>query len=257
MDGTMEDLAKKGQEGLLHLAELSQHAAIFGEIGKQYTDKYLNKGKYRSTPETGIQWVMRCMSRPRYFYKMFRMSPDVFMALHDLLILNYGLTSSVNVSSMESVAMFLWIVGGPQSFSQAENRFTRSLWTVHTKFHEVLLCLRKLARDNIKPRDPNFTTEHEKLKEDRFWPYFKGAIEAIDGSHIQVVVPTKEVITHTCRHGYTSQNVLAICDFDMRFIYVVAGWPGSAHDTRILNHALENFPSFPVPPKGIHILILS
>ena len=30
----------------------------------------------------------------------------------------------------------------------------------------------------------------------------------------------------------------------------VAGWPGSAHDSWILSHALANFPSFPVPPKG-------
>jgi hypothetical protein len=37
---------------------------------------------------------------------------------------------------------------------------------------------------------------------------------------------------------------------------VVAGWAGSAHDTRILNHALANFPSFPVPPKGKLSLIL-
>ena len=58
------------------------------------------------------------------------------------------------------------------------------------------------------------------------------------------------MVNHTCRHGYTSQNILAICDFDMRFIFVVAGWPGSAHDSRILSHALANFPSFPVPPKG-------
>jgi hypothetical protein len=54
----------------------------------------------------------------------------------------------------------------------------------------------------------------------------------------------------------TSQNVLAVCDFDMRFIFAVVGWPGSAHDTRILNHALANFPSFPVPPKGIHCALL-
>jgi hypothetical protein len=144
--------------------------------------------------------------------------------------------------------MFLWIVGGPQAFAQAENQFTRSLWTVHTKFKEVLYCLRKLARDNIKPRDPTFSTEHEKVKEDRFWPHFKGAIGAIDGSHVPCSV--QDVVNHTCRHGYTSQNVLAICDFDMRFTFVVAGWPGSAHDTRILHHALANFPSFPVPPKG-------
>ena len=51
--------------------------------------------------------------------------------------------------------------------------------------------------------------------------------------------------------------MLAICDFDMQFIFVVVGWPGSAHDTWILNHALANFPSFPVPPKGIHVLLLS
>ena len=251
MEGNLENLSNEGQKGLVLLAELAQHAAIIGEMGNHYTEKYLQKAEYRETPETGIQWVMRCFARPRYFYKMFRMSTEVFMALHDLLVSTYGLTSTNNVSSMESLAMFLWILGGPQSFTQAENRFTRSLWTVHTKFHEVLKCLRKLAKDNIKPRDPTFSIDHERVKEDRFWPYFNGAIGAIDGSHVPVAVPSEEVVTHTCRHGYTSQNVLAICDFDMRFIFAVAGWPGSAHDTRILNHALANFSSFPVPPKGI------
>lgn len=64
------------------------------------------------------------------------------------------------------------------------------------------------------------------------------------------MVPTDETVNYTNLHGDTSQNVLAICDFDMRFTFVVAGWAGSAHDTRILNHALANFDSFPVPPKG-------
>ena len=63
-------------------------------------------------------------------------------------------------------------------------------------------------------------------------------------------MPAEEAVNHTCRHGYTSQNILAVCDFDMRFIFAVAGWPGSAHDSRILNHGLANFSSFPVPPKG-------
>jgi hypothetical protein len=63
------------------------------------------------------------MGHPRYFYKMFRMSVEIFMALHDLLISTYGLTSTNNVSSIELLAMFLWIVGGPQSFSQAEKSF--------------------------------------------------------------------------------------------------------------------------------------
>jgi hypothetical protein len=28
-----------------------------------------------------------------------------------------------------------------------------------------------------------------------------------------MAVPVEEVVNHTCRQGYTSQNVLAICDF--------------------------------------------
>jgi hypothetical protein len=121
MDASMADLAKQGQEGLHLLAKLAQQAAILGNMGNLYADRNLYKDSYREAPETGIQWVMRCFGRPRYFYKMFRMTPDVFTALHDLLVSTYGLKSTNNVSSIESLAMFLWIVGGPQAFAQAEN----------------------------------------------------------------------------------------------------------------------------------------
>jgi hypothetical protein len=124
------------------------------------------------------------------------------------------------------------MVGGPQSFHQVENRFSRSLETIHRKFNMVLNCLYNLGKDNIKPVDRNFTDVHPRIQDPRFWPHFKGAIGAIDGSHIPVEVPKEEEINHTGRHGYTSQNLLAICDFDLRFTFVVAGWPGSAHDTR-------------------------
>jgi hypothetical protein len=88
-------------------------------------------------------------------------------------------------------------------------------------------------------------------------PHFKGAIGAIDGSHIKVSVSLEEVVNHTNRHGYTSQNILAICDFDMRYTFVVAGWSGSTHDTWILNHALTNFgDEFPTPRAGTNIMNL-
>ena len=86
----MEELEKKGQHSLLLLNELSQHAALVGNLGDLYNKCYFHKGEYRTieAPESGYEWVMRCFKRPRYFYKMFRMSPDVFMALHDLLLLH-------------------------------------------------------------------------------------------------------------------------------------------------------------------------
>jgi hypothetical protein len=104
------------------------------------------------------------------------------------------------------------------------------------KFKEVMKCLLKLGKDNIKCRDPTFSNEHDKVKEDCLWPHFKGAIGAIDVSHVPVIVSAEEVINYTCRQGYTSQNILAICDFYMRFTFVVVGWSSSAHDTQILNH---------------------
>ena len=54
-------------------------------------------------------------------------------------------------------------------------------------------------------------------------------------------------------HGNTTQNVLAICDFDMRYTFVVAGWPGSVHDMRVFNDALQKYrDKFPSPPQGSH-----
>jgi hypothetical protein len=38
------------------------------------------------------------------------------------------------MSSIESLAMFMWIIGAPQSIRQAENRFERSTETVSRKF---------------------------------------------------------------------------------------------------------------------------
>lgn len=73
----------------------------------------------------------------------------------------------------------------------------------------------------------------------------------MDGTHIPCTVQAHLQVPFRNWKGYTSQNVLAIVDFDMRFTYVVAGWEGSADDARVLNEAQIN-PTFmfPHPPIG-------
>jgi hypothetical protein len=44
---------------------------------------------------------------------MFRMTRLVFDCLHETLVDNYELKSTMGMSSIESLAMFLWTVGGP------------------------------------------------------------------------------------------------------------------------------------------------
>jgi hypothetical protein len=49
------------------------------------------------------------------------------------------------------------------------------------------------------------------------------------------------------RKYYTTQNVLAAVDFDLKFTYVLARWEGSAHDALILTDALERADGLIVP----------
>ena len=60
-----------------------------------------------------------------------------------------------------------------------------------------------------------------------------------------------EAVREDCinRKGRTSQNVIVVCDFNMRFTYIGAGTEGLAHDMRVEKKA-EDDDSFPRPPSG-------
>ena len=49
------------------------------------------------------------------------------------------------------------------------------------------------------------------------------------------------------RKKYTTQNVMAAVDFDLRFTYVLAGWEGSTHDAVVLRDALGRENGLRVP----------
>ncbi|XP_059650485.1 uncharacterized protein LOC132296293 [Cornus florida] len=87
----------------------------------------------------------------------------------------------------------------------------------------------------------------------KFYLYFKNCVGAIDGTHIHAVVPVGQQIPFRGRKGDTAQNVMAVCSFDMKFTYILAGWEGSANDSKILNECIQNedfnFPSLPEAKK--------
>lgn len=66
---------------------------------------------------------------------------------------------------------------------------------------------------------------------------------------MHVMVPASKVVQYVGRHEYSTQNVLAICDFDVRFTFVVVGWLGSVHNMRVFNDAINKYgDKFPHPP---------
>ena len=73
---------------------------------------------------------------------------------------------------------------------------------------------------------------------------------AIDGTHVPANVPANVPIEiqgkFRGRKEETTQNVLAAITFDLKFMYVLAGWEGSAYDSRVLGDALSR-------PSGLKI----
>jgi hypothetical protein len=156
------------------------------------------------------------------------------------------------MDTYEMLAFFLFICGGRESNRRGQTRFKHSGETISRKFHEVLNSTVAMAKDYLRPTNPNFRTVHKRIRKDkRAYPHFKDGIGALDGTHIRVSLSPEEQVKFIGKTGIPTQNVLAICDFDMRFTYVAAGQPGALHDTSVLYHAMEvDMQVFPHPPEG-------
>lgn len=74
----------------------------------------------------------------------------------------------------------------------------------------------------------------------KYSPFFDDCVGALDGTHHTMHVPEREHSTYRNRKGTLSQNVLAACSFEGRFLFVLPGWEGSAHDSTVLRDATCN-----------------
>ena len=74
---------------------------------------------------------------------------------------------------------------------------------------------------------------------------FPLVLGCIDGTHVQIVAPTSNEEIFVNRKNEHSINIQAICDDNLKFIDVVAKWPGSTHDAFIwrqsgIDHKISN-----------------
>lgn len=66
------------------------------------------------------------------------------------------------------------------------------------------------------------------------------------------MVPNKDKPRYRTRKGQISTNTLAACDRNMKFIYVLPGWEGSAADGRVLKDAVNRPQGLKVPRGTQH-----
>ena len=86
----------------------------------------------------------------------------------------------------------------------------------------------------------------------------QNCVGAVDSTHISCTPVALRQDAYWNRHGYFPQNVLDAYSFDMLFTYMLAGWESSAHDTYMLNSALDNIRNpFPRPPPSLFLIYIS
>ena len=83
---------------------------------------------------------------------------------------------------------------------------------------------------------------------------FPGVVGLIDGTHISIRAPVEEPDAYINRKKFHSINVQVICDENMVFTDVVAGWPGSVHDSRVLRNSAVSHTAANKFPGNTHLL---
>ncbi|XP_077219594.1 uncharacterized protein LOC143853738 [Tasmannia lanceolata] len=116
---------------------------------------------------------------------------------------------------------------------------------------QVLKALVSMQDLFIKP--PSSDTPGVILNNPIWMPYFKDCIGAIDGTHFPVKVPPISEYRFRRRKQRPSQNVLAACDFDLKFTYILAGWEGTAYDARVFGSAIAKPNGIPCLPGKYYL----
>ncbi|XP_012839839.1 PREDICTED: putative nuclease HARBI1 [Erythranthe guttata] len=178
-----------------------------------------------------------------------RMSRDAFGRLCHILENTGDLHCNRNISISEQVAMFLHILAHHTKNRIVGHEYERSGRTVSKYFNNVLnavIKLHPLFLGRPEPVDEHCTNER--------WKLFKGCLGALDGTYIKVRVSVTDKGRYRNRKGDITVNILGVCDSNMKFIYILSGWEGSAADSRVLRDAITKENGLRIP-KGSYYLV--
>ncbi|OIT28137.1 hypothetical protein A4A49_59151, partial [Nicotiana attenuata] len=169
-------------------------------------------------------------------YDLLRMNVGCFLQLADEMKTRGLLTDSRTIKVEEQMAIFVFTLAHNERNIVVQNRFQHSGETISRYFNKCLKACLRLGKYYVKQAGKGVPQEIS--SNPLFYPWFKDCIGAIDGTHIPAFVSMEDQPRYRNRKGVLSQNILAVVDFDMNFQYVLAGWEGSASDSRVLRNAI-------------------
>jgi len=218
----MEDLTEEDRVVLA-----SSFAEIFMKLPVPEHDSILTGKLY-------FQELMATNNEPRFLASL-RMNKTAFVALLHLLKTEGNLRDGTKVCAGEKVMIFIHVLVG-QTNRQCKERWQHSGDTIHACLYECISAIIR-CRESFLVTPDDSVPDHI-LNNPKFFPFFKDCIGALDGSHVPAIVSPEFHPVFRNRKKSISQNVLGVCDFELKFTYALCGWEGSAHDGKVLHDAL-------------------
>ncbi|KNE92049.1 hypothetical protein PSTG_14582 [Puccinia striiformis f. sp. tritici PST-78] len=248
MEQELEDEIQQHEEEtvvIVAVALLLTTLTRFGTQGIPYNDLLSTMGQYPNSICSGPSLLLLSgedytigilQGNPCQTLDVFPVTTPTFMFIcRELLSVQMEPVSKL-LQIEEQLAIFLYIVGHNNSNRQGQGRFQHSGQTISKVFRHVLELLVQLA--------PKFFIQlsheaipHQIQSNPKFSPFFDKCLGALDGVHIPASVPAHKTTPYRNRKRFLSQNVLGVCNFGMRFMYMRVGWEGTAHDARVLRDA--------------------
>ena len=189
----------------------------------------------------------------------YRMDRDTITMLDDLIRDQITPPTARN-RSLNSVKKLLitlrYLATGKMQLCEADSMGV-SQSTVSRVVNEVLVVLSSPA---VIQRFITFPLTDAQLNHNKQACYhianFPGVIGLIDCTHIKIIAPHVNEPDYVNRHHKHSINTQLVFDCDDCIIDVVASWPGSTHDSRILTQSgLFQMFERGVVPRGNHYML--
>ncbi|XP_077228539.1 uncharacterized protein LOC143861505 [Tasmannia lanceolata] len=216
---------------------------------------YLEQNITRAPYESGYlirRTFVRCITNADdHCVALLRMDVRCFRAFVGLFRNTTLLEDTIHCIVEEQVMIFLSVIAHNERNRTVRATTRRSGVTVSKYFNKVLDAVLILQYMFIVR--PSRETPRAILDNPNFMPYFKGCIGAIDGTHILAKVSHDTQKRYICRKHFPSQNVLACCDFDLKFTYILCGWEGLASDSRVLVFAISKQNGISILPGKFYL----
>lgn len=219
----------------------------------EYAGPLYDKVPYYTSILSGHAWVKELLSgHPKRIRCELGVHKRVFWELiNNLEELSLG--ASGHVTLKEQLAIFLYTCVTGLSIQHVGERFQRSNDTISKFFMKILLTFSSPSfyAKNVYIPEANSPVPKYIQKNSDFFPFFKDAIGAIDGTHISCTPSASEHVASTNRRGAFTRNCLAACTFDMRFVYLSSGWDSGAVDST-MHHETQS-KDFRIPPGRFYL----